>query len=58
MSVSDKLFFSRLSLVVLTVVVLCIGYAIFATYSNEINGEAARVLNNSFGHLKGELAAI
>lgn len=56
MSVPDKLFVSRLSLSVLGTVILLIGYAIYVAYSNEIQDEVVRVLNDSFGHLKGELA--
>lgn len=56
MTVSDKLYISRLSVGVFTVVALSIGYAIFTVYSNEINEEVAKALNDSFGHLKGELA--
>ncbi len=56
MSVSDKLFISRLSLSVLGTVILLISYAIYVTYSNEIQDEVARVFSDSFGHLKGELA--
>ena len=56
MSVSDKLFVSRLSFIVLATVILLIGYAIYDTYANEIQDEVARILHTSFGHLKGQLA--
>lgn len=56
MSASDKLFASRLSFSVITTIVLLVGYAIYITYSNEIQDEVVRILDNSFGHLKGELA--
>lgn len=56
MSVSDKLYASRLSLIVLVTVISLIGYAIYVTYFNEIQDEVARILIKSFGHIKGELA--
>lgn len=56
MSPSDKLFASRLSVSTIAIVVLLVSYVIFSIYSNEINDEIARRLNDSFGHLKGELA--
>lgn len=56
MSTSDKLFASRISVSMIAIVILLIGYVIFSVYYNEINDEVARRLNDSFGHLKGELA--
>lgn len=58
MSVSEKLFTSRLLFSVLLVVVLFVSYAIYVAYSNEIQDEVVRVLNDSFGHLDGELAQL
>ncbi len=56
MSVSDKLFFSRISFSVIAAIVLLLGYAIYVTYSNEIQEELVRFFGDSFGHIKGELA--
>jgi len=58
MSSSDKLFISRVYLGVITVVSLLITYAVYDTYSNEIQDEITKVLVDSFGHLEGELAKL
>lgn len=37
---------------------LLITYAVYDTYSNEIQDEITKVLVDSFGHLEGELAKL
>lgn len=58
MSLAEKLFASRLIICVSILVILLVSYALFVAYSNEIQDEVVRVLNDSFGHLDGELAKL